>query len=148
MQKLSSYFTVYLFASVKFALAPPTGIALGLTQLETILCTVAGMSTTAFLIPLLGEKFFAYLRKRRLQKGKKIKIFSPRKRMIVKIWQKFSIWGIAFLTPILFSPIVGCAIAVSFGVPRPKILLTMGLSALFWAFLMTLGSEWITQWWH
>ncbi len=148
MQKLGSYFTVYLFASVKFALAPPTGIALGLSQLETIFCTVAGMSTTAFLIPLLGEKLFAHLRKRRLQKGKKIKIFSPRKRLIVRIWQKFSIWGIAFLTPVLFSPIVGCAIAVSFGVPRPKILLTMALSALFWAFLMTIGSEWVARWWR
>lgn len=143
MHKLSSYLTVYLFASVKFALAPPTGVALGLSKLETILCTVAGMSTTAFIVPFLGEKIFMYLRRRRLRKGEQVRIFTPRKRFIVRVWQKFSIWGIAFLTPVLFSPVVGCTIAVSFGVPREKILLTMGLSALFWALLMTFGIEWL-----
>lgn len=143
MQKLASYLTVYLLGSTKFALAPPTGIGLGLSEWETMLCTIAGMATTAFLVPLLGERLFAYLRKKSLKKGKKVKVFSPRKRLIVKIWQKFSIWGIAFLTPILFSPIVGCAIAVSFGVQRQKILLTMLLSAIFWASLMTFGAEYV-----
>lgn len=143
MQKLASYLTVYLLGSAKFVLAPPTGIGLGLSEWETMLCTIAGMCTTAFLVPLLGEKVFTYLRKKRLEKGKKVKIFSPRKRLIVKIWQKFSIWGIAFLTPILFSPIVGCAIAVSFGVQKQKILLTMLLSAVFWASLMTFGAEYV-----
>ena len=141
MQKLASYLTVYLLGSAKFALAPPTGIGLGLSEWETILCTILGMTTTALLVPLLGERVFAYLRKKRLEKGKKIKVFSSRKRMIVKIWQKFSIWGIAFLTPILFSPIVGCAIAVSFGVQRQKILLAMLLSATFWACVLTFGAE-------
>ncbi|MDW8296820.1 MAG: hypothetical protein RMJ97_08035, partial [Raineya sp.] len=75
------------------------------------------------------------------------KIFTPRKRLMVRIWQRFSIWGIAFLTPVLFSPIVGTVIAVSFGVPRIKILLAMALSAFFWALVMTLGSEWIAEWW-
>lgn len=147
MQKLASYLTVYLLGSAKFALAPPTGIALGLSEWETILCTIAGMSTTAFLVPLLGEKLFAYLRKKRLEKGKKVKIFTPRKRLIVKIWQRFSIWGIAFLTPVLFSPIVGCAIAVSFGVQRQKILLAMLLSAFLWASLMTFGAEYVKSIW-
>ncbi|MDW8296517.1 MAG: hypothetical protein RMJ97_06485 [Raineya sp.] len=144
---MNSYLTVYFFGSVKFALAPPTGVALGLSEIEIILCTVAGMSTTAFVIPLLGEKFLAYLRKKRLAKGKPIKIFTPRKRLMVRIWQRFSIWGIAFLTPVLFSPIVGTAIAVSFGVPRIKILLAMALSAFFWALVMTLGSEWVAGSW-
>lgn len=139
MQKLASYLTVYLLGSAKFALAPPTGVGLGLSEWETILCTILGMATTAFLVPLLGERTFAYLRKKRLDKGKKVKVFTPRKRLIVKIWQKFSIWGIAFLTPILFSPIVGCTIAVSFGVQRQKILLTMLLSATFWACVLTFG---------
>jgi len=143
MQKLVSYLTVCLLGGTKFALAPPTGIGLGLSEWETILCTIAGMSITAFLVPLIGEKIFAYFRKKRLEKGKKTKVFTPRKRLIVKIWQKFSIWGIAFLTPVLFSPIVGCAIAVSFGVQRQKILLTMLVSAVFWATTMTLGAEYV-----
>ncbi|GAB4135937.1 MAG: hypothetical protein OHK0045_00020 [Raineya sp.] len=145
MQKLVSYLTVYLLGCAKFALAPPTGIGLGLSEEETIICTVLGMATTAFLVPLLGEKIFAYLRKKRLEKGKKVRVFSPRKRLIVKTWQKFSIWGIAFLTPVLFSPIVGCTIAVSFGVERQKILLTMLLSASFWASVLTFGAEYIKQ---
>lgn len=143
MQKLASYLTVYLLGSAKFALAPPTGIGLGLSEWETILCTIAGMCSTALWVPFLGEKFLAYLRKKRLEKGKKIQVFTPRKRLIVKIYQKFSIWGIALLTPVLFSPIVGCAIAVSLGVQKQKILLTMFLSAIFWACLMTFGAEYL-----
>ena len=125
-------------ASVKFALAPPTGYGLGLSPIEIIICTIAGMMT-ATIVPVLGQKLIVYLRNRRLKKGKTVKVFTPRKRMIVKIWQKFSIWGIALLTPILFSPIVGCILAVSFGVKRNKILLTMFVSAVFWALVMTFG---------
>ncbi|MCU0439041.1 MAG: small multi-drug export protein [Raineya sp.] len=139
MQKLISYLSVYLMASVKFALAPPTGYGLGLSPIEIIICTIAGMMTTATIVPILGQKLISYLRNRRLKKGKPVKVFTPRKRMIVKIWQKFSIWGIALLTPILFSPVVGCIIAVSFGVKRNKILLTMFVSAVFWALVMTFG---------
>jgi len=139
MQKLLSYLSVYFLGCVKFALAPPTGYGLGLSPLEIILCTVAGMMTTAAIVPFLGQRLMVYFRERRLKKGKEVKVFTPRKRMIVKIWQKFSIWGIALLTPILFSPIVGCILAVSFGVRRDKILLTMFLSAVFWALVMTFG---------
>jgi hypothetical protein len=139
MEKLLSYLSVYLLASVKFALAPPTGYGLGLKPWEIIVCTVLGMMTTAVIVPFLGQRLIVYLRNRKIKKGKTIKVFSPRKRLIVKIWQKFSIWGIALLTPILFSPIVGCIIAVSFGVKRSKILLTMFVSAIFWAFAMTYG---------
>ncbi|MFN3316781.1 MAG: hypothetical protein ACK40K_08215, partial [Raineya sp.] len=69
--------TVYLLGSAKFALAPPTGVGLGLSEWETILCTILGMTTTAFFVPLLGEKVFAYFRKKRLEKGKKVKVFTP-----------------------------------------------------------------------
>ncbi|MDX1904367.1 MAG: small multi-drug export protein [Thermonemataceae bacterium] len=148
MQKISAYFSVYMLATFKFALAPPTGYLLGLSPLEIMVTSTAGMATTAFLVPLLGEKIFAYLRKKRLEKGKTVKIFSSRKRLIIRIWQKFGIIGLSLLTPILFSPIVGCALAVSFGVKKAKIILFMSLSAIFWSALMSFGAKSIQNIFH
>jgi len=54
----------------------------------------------------------------------------------VKIWRKYGIWGVAALTPILFTPIGGTMIAVSFGEKKPKILLAMLLSASLWSVIL------------
>jgi hypothetical protein len=72
---------------------------------------------------------------------KKQKKFSKKTRNIIKIWNKFGVWGVAFLTPIIFTPIGGTVILTSFGISKRKILLTMILSALLWSFIFGLSIE-------
>jgi hypothetical protein len=41
--------------------------------------------------------------------------------------------GVAFLTPLIFTPIGGTILLTSFGSPRKHILISMLISAVFWA---------------
>lgn len=68
---------------------------------------------------------------------RKQKKFSPKNRRLVRIWKRFGITGVAALTPVLFTPIVGAAIAVGFGVPRQTMILSMFISASAWAVIVS-----------
>ena len=50
---------------------------------------------------------------------------------MVKLWRKRGMLGVAFLTPVLFSPIIGTMIAISFGEQKRNIIIKMLISAIF-----------------
>jgi hypothetical protein len=56
----------------------------------------------------------------------------------VKIRQKFGLAGIAFLTPLLFTPPVGAALSMAFRYDKKAIILQMFISAVAWAIVQTL----------
>jgi len=132
---------VFTTAMLKFAFAPPAAFVGGLPLWGAILLTIAGMMTTVGIVVIGGiplrNRIVAWQRKRNKRR------FTRRNRMIVKIWSRFGIWGIAFLTPILFSPPIGSILAVSLGAPRRAILLSMFVSACFWAVVMCLAIYWL-----
>jgi hypothetical protein len=61
------------------------------------------------------------------------KIFSKRSRSFVRIWRKYGLIGVAFLTPVLFSIPIGTIIANAFENNKQKIFLYMFLSIAFWS---------------
>lgn len=136
MVEILKYFSVYLISMVKFFGGPVTGISLGLSFGETMLFTIAGMMTSVIIFSLAGRTFSKWYRER--QRKKKAPVFNTRNRRIVKVWQKFGVSGIAFLTPILLTPIVGTVVAALFGAPRKRIFLHMLWSAVFWGAALTL----------
>ena len=120
---------VFLASMAKFFLGPLAGYAEGLPIVTTMIATVAGMMTTILLFAYFGEwlhkKFPHWFQK------KEKKLEAPDSRM-TRIWKKYGLKGIAFLTPVLLSPIGGGIFAVASGSPKGKIILYMFLSALFW----------------
>lgn len=125
---------VYFSSMVKFFFGPLGGYAAGLTLLTTILTTVAGMMTVVVVFAYFGT----YIRQKIVTRFmKRQRRFTPKNRRLVRIWQRFGIFGVAILTPVLFTPIVGAAIAVSFGVPRHTMILHMFISASFWGVLVS-----------
>ncbi|MBR0572251.1 hypothetical protein KB205_16575 [Microvirga sp. STS03] len=121
---------------VKFFAGPVTGISLGLSYTETVLFTVAGMMTSVLVFSIIGNAFSKWISKRRRQQQKPV--FSNKNRRIVKVWQKFGVTGIAFLTPILLTPIVGTIVAALFGASRKRIFVHMLWSSVFWGLCLTL----------
>jgi hypothetical protein len=77
--------------------------------------------------------------------GKTQKIFSKKSRQIVSLWSKYGELGIAFLTPIVLTPIGGTLILVSFGTKKRKIFSYMLISAIIWAIFFSLSIEWILE---
>ncbi len=132
--QIMKYLTVYLLSTVKFIGGPVSGVAAGLTWIETFLFTVLGMMTSVVIFSLLGEN----AKKRFLSKFRKNKkLFSPRNRRLVSVWRKYGLLGVAFLTPIILSPIIGTMVAASFGETRKRIFTYMLFSALFWGVIFS-----------
>lgn len=131
----AKYISVMLASAVKFLGGPLTGIALRLTWPETALCTVAGMMLSVVAVVFAGTLLESLLSRLRRSPRRR---FTRRSRLAVRIWHRFGMAGIAFLTPLVLTPIGGTAIAVSFHVHRVKLLGFMLLSGLFWAIVQTL----------
>ncbi|MFD1186062.1 hypothetical protein [Pontibacter rugosus] len=121
---------------VKFFGGPVTGVSLGLTYTETALLTVAGMMTSVVIFSIVGRAASKWLSARRRAKQKPM--FSKKSRRIVQIWCRFGITGVAFLTPILLTPIFGTIVASLFGAPRKHILIHMLWSSIFWSAILNL----------
>ncbi len=129
-----AYFAVMPASSIKFVAGPITGFRIGLSMLETILCTWVGMMTTVTIMLTIGRFLVQQISKLRVQKPK---LFSGRARYAVRVCQRFGIIGIAVMTPLLFTPIGGSLLALSFKVPTLRVLFFMALSGIFWAIVFT-----------
>ena len=129
---LIKYLLIVFSSMFKFIFGPILGIELGVSVWLTALLTGVGMMASVVLLSYLGEGIRAILLNK-MKKRKRYRVFSKRKRKIVRIWQKFGMSGVAFLTPALLTPIGGTLIALSFGVKRSKIILYMAISAIFWS---------------
>ncbi|GAB3240884.1 hypothetical protein GCM10027346_35720 [Hymenobacter seoulensis] len=133
---LLKYASVFAIGMFKFVAAPIAGVAAGLPIGLIWGLSVAGMMTTVILISGIGRVWALHLRRKREEKGKPL--FNRRSRGIVRIYRRFGMVGIAFLTPILFSPIGGTVIATQLHVPRWRILVHMLWSAALWGITFTL----------
>ncbi|WP_395784109.1 hypothetical protein [Aquirufa sp.] len=129
-----AYFAVMAASSIKFVAGPLTGFGLGLSMLETIVCTWVGMMFTVTVMLTIGRFLVQQIARIRIQKPK---LFSGRVRYAVSIWQRFGIKGIAVMTPLLFTPIGGSLLALSFKVPTPRVLFFMAISGIFWSIVFT-----------
>ena len=121
---------------VKFFGGPVTGVSLGLSYFETVLLTIAGMMTSVVIFSVVGRAVSKWFSARRRAKQKPV--FSKKNRRIVQVWQRFGVPGVAFLTPILFTPIFGTMVAALFGAPRKNIFIHMLWSAVFWSAILNL----------
>ena len=65
------------------------------------------------------------------------KLFTKRNRRFVTLWKKYGLFGVSFLTPVVFSPVIGTLLVHAFGGSKKKIITYMLISAVFWSFLLT-----------
>jgi hypothetical protein len=133
-EQVAKYFTVFLSSMIKFIGGPLSGTAFGLSWVETCVFTVLGMMTSVLIFSLLG----AGVRAKLFNRKKKRRLFTSRNRRIVRIWCRYGLTGVAFLTPLIFTPILGTIIASSFGEPWKRIFVYMFVSAVFWGVVFSL----------
>lgn len=133
--EILKYVSVFLLSMVKFFGGPLAGVSMGLSFGATLALTVTGMMTSVLIFSGIGTMFSNwYMQQRRL---KQKPIFSKKSRRLVRVWQRFGMRGIAFLTPVILSPIIGTVVATVLGAPPRVIILNMLWSALFWGVTLT-----------
>ncbi|MEO9474254.1 MAG: hypothetical protein ABJG41_01925 [Cyclobacteriaceae bacterium] len=147
MPLILKYLIVYLLSAVKFIFGPSFGLSFGLSVPEICILTLAGMMSTVYLVCYFGP----HIRKLTIRvfgKKKKRAVFSPRTRRFVKIWKKYGVKGIAFLTPLLLSPPGGTFLANAFGGKKPEIIKWMWVFGSISSVVLTLVlkyASWLVQ---
>ena len=134
MEEFLRAIPVFLFSMIKFILGPTLGFAARLHFLTTVFVTIAGMMSMVLVFTYAGE----WMRDKVLSRFfKDRKRFTKRNRKFVSIWKKYGMTGVAFLTPLILTPIGGTLLAVSSGSPKEKIIFYMFVSAAAWALIFT-----------
>ncbi len=131
---------IYLLSMFKFVAGPILGAAAGYSPWQIIAVSVLGMMSSVILFTFLGTRIKKWIQQRY---GKQKKLFTQKNRRIVRVWNSYGELGIAFLTPILLTPIGGTLILVSFGSAKQKIFSYMLLSGLAWATFFSFSIEWM-----
>ncbi|WP_394994656.1 hypothetical protein [Emticicia sp.] len=133
----AKYISVIAISMLKFAGGPLTGLALKLGWVETAICSVIGMMITVTLI-VYSSDFIQKVWINFFPKKEKTKKFTKMNRLAIKTRRKFGLIGISLLTPLLFTPIGGAAIAMAFRYDKREIMVQMFISAVVWAIVQTL----------
>lgn len=135
--EVAKYISVILASMIKFFGGPITGLALKITWVETAICSVVGMMITVSLITFFGSQI-GQLFSGIFQRKTKRRVFTKSNRIAIRVRRKFGLIGISFLTPILFSPILGAILAIAFRYQKKEILLNMLISACVWGVIQSL----------
>jgi hypothetical protein len=123
-----------LASMIKFFGGPIAGFLTGIPIQKTIFLSASGMMIAVIITTIFAKTITKFLEKRRKIKKK---IFTKRARFSVKIWQKLGLFGISILTPVLFTPIGGTLMALSFKANIYKMIAYMLISALFWGYVVS-----------
>ncbi len=140
LEEILTYLGIYLLACLKSILPPLLGPAAGLSNLEIIIITVAGLMTSVALFTFLGEKIKKHVIPFFIKNPRK---FSPRSRRMVRTWKRYGVIGVCFLTPLILSPPGGALLVSSVGAPRKQVFLYMLLFGVMWAIIWTFSVDWL-----
>ncbi|WP_020597783.1 hypothetical protein [Spirosoma panaciterrae] len=133
---IAKYISVLIASTIKFIGGPLTGVALGLSWLETAIFTTLGMMLSVVVVAYAGAALQALWQRYRPTPPKR---FTRRTRLAIRIWKRAGMAGIALLTPLILTPIGGTILAISFGVKRGQLLLYMLISGTIWAVVQTVA---------
>jgi hypothetical protein len=134
-ESLITFFGIYFLSLFKFIAGPILGYAVGYSLLEIILVTVSGMMSSVFLFTLVGNQAKKRLN---LRFKRKSPVFTQKSRNLVRFWVKYGEVGIAFITPLILTPIGGTLVLVSFGTKKRRIYFHMLWSSVLWATILGL----------
>ncbi|MCX8081565.1 MAG: hypothetical protein N3F09_10055 [Bacteroidia bacterium] len=124
---LVAFFPSMFFGKIGFASA---FLFFGKNFPAIFLMVAGGAFTGSIIFSTLSEKLFGWWNRRFPYRLKSAKIKKIRR--IIRIKEKFGLWGIALLSPVLLSYPGGCFISVKFFKQKWKIIFAMTLSASFW----------------
>jgi hypothetical protein len=109
----------------------PAGILFGLDPALTVIAAVAGNAITIFLFAYASSGIRSWLIKRREAKGKTGD--SPKYQKAIAAFDKYGIWGMAALGPILIGTQFAAAASVAAGVKPLKVSILITASMALWS---------------
>ncbi|MBM3721590.1 MAG: hypothetical protein FJW47_06835 [Actinobacteria bacterium] len=112
----------------------PSGIVLGLDPTATVIAAVVGNAITIFLFAYLGSTIRSKIIARRIAKGKSAE--SPKFDKALRAFDKYGVYGMAFLGPIIIGTQFAAAASVAAGVKPLRVSILITASMILWATLI------------
>ncbi len=112
----------------------PAGIIFGLDPILVVIAAVVGNASTIFLFAFAGSQIRSWLLKRREAKGKVGE--SKRFARAQEAFNKWGVYGMALLGPLLIGTQFAAAVSVAAGVKPLKSALIVTAGMVFWAVLI------------
>jgi hypothetical protein len=109
----------------------PSGIILGLNPYATVIAAVVGNAITIFLFAYAGSSIRARISQRRIAKGKSSE--SPKFEKAVKAFDRYGIYGMAALGPVIIGTQFAAAASVAAGVKPLRVSLLVTTSMILWS---------------
>jgi membrane protein YqaA with SNARE-associated domain len=109
----------------------PGGIILGLDPTATVIAATVGNALTIFLFAYLGSNIRIWVMKRRVAKGKTAE--SPKYEKALKAFDKYGIYGMAFLGPVIIGTQFAAAASVAAGVKPLRTSIIISTAMVIWA---------------
>ena len=133
-------FSVFLLSTVKFVFGSvPLALSFNFPFFEAVTVTSLGGFTGCIFFVFLSEKLIVNYRNRIVNKisltriSSSKKIFTKRRRLIIRVKTRFGLTGIAALTPLLLSIPLGCFVAVRYFKNKQRVLIYMFTSVIIWS---------------
>jgi membrane protein YqaA with SNARE-associated domain len=109
----------------------PSGIILGLDPTATVIVATIGNALTIFLFAYLGSTIRIWVMRRRVEKGKSAE--SPKYEKALQAFDKYGIYGMAFLGPVIIGTQFAAAAAVAAGVKPLRTSIIISAAMVIWA---------------
>ena len=109
----------------------PSGIILGLNPYATVIAAVVGNAITIFLFAYAGSSIRAKISQRRIAKGKSSE--SPKFEKAVKAFDRYGIYGMAALGPVIIGTQFAAAASVAAGVKPLRVSFLVTASMILWS---------------
>ncbi|MGB0166789.1 MAG: hypothetical protein ACPF8V_08055 [Luteibaculum sp.] len=144
MKEVLALLGLWCFVGVKFLIGPASVLAYGLGKIETILFVSSAAIFWSLFFYFLGGRLQAYWRSKFPSKKSK-RVFTKSNRQLVRFKNKFGIWGLAFLIPIISVPI-SALVASKYFKNDSLVWLKYGIPSIFWTIVLTYFSEPLIAW--
>ena len=127
-------FGVFLAGAIPWIeaiLAVPAGIVFGLDPILTVVFAVTGNIITIMVFAYGGRNLRDWVIRRRVAKGKEPESAKFRKAQVA--YEKYGIYGMAILDPILIGSPFSAAVSVAAGVKPRKVTAILSIAIVLWA---------------
>ena len=112
--------------------AIPLGLAINLNPLLIGVISALGAIFAAFLVSTIGDSIRERVIKWRYGENKDLK-----NSRYYKIWNKYGIVGLGFLSPLLFGAPLGAALGIVLGAEKKPLLFWMSIGIVIWSGILT-----------
>ena len=114
--------------------AIPLGLAIKLNPIIIGVASALGAILAAFLVTTVGDSIRERVIKWRYGENKDLKDSK-----YYKIWNKYGIIGLGFLSPLLFGAPLGAALGIALGAEKKPLLIWMSIGIVVWSAALTIA---------